>query len=104
MTSIEATFRPRRFYRSLATRLNRRKSFRFALLHWILASVLFGLAAFVHADDFSYFQPDNWVLTSPILGTLIFAIAAFLLLGFTTPIAARLTSWEAAYGDECEVV
>jgi hypothetical protein len=98
-TTAEVLFHPRRFYRNLATRTPRRKSREFAMIHNLLASLLFGVAAFVHACGFGYFGVAGVyaIIGPPVLDILILAAIGFLLLGITTPIAARLTSWEAKY-------
>ena len=93
-TSAAVLFRPTRFYRTLATRTDTPRATVFAQIHWILASMLFGLAACAHAMWFVFFdvrtplQPLAWVGLSAI-------IYAFLLL--TTRLAAWLTNWEATY-------
>lgn len=100
MSTAEVLFRPHRFYRNLATRANRRRSREFAMIHTLLASLLFGIAAMVHARGFGYFGAGaamDVIIASPVFGTLVLAAIGFLLLGITTPIAARLTSWEAKY-------
>src|SRR5512145_763051 len=47
-TTIQVLFHPTRFYRSLQTRAPAGSSAVFALVHWVLAAVLFGGAAAGH--------------------------------------------------------
>ena len=98
-STLAVIFRPGRFYRKLATRASRGKSRAFAAIHILFASILFGITGFVHAryfDDFRDYRLMQTILDSTVLGPLVFSAMSFLLLALTVPIAARLTSWEAA--------
>src|SRR5215212_9708813 len=48
-TTIMVLFRPTHFYRTLVTRASVQSARRFAWIHWIVTSVLFGLTAQRHA-------------------------------------------------------
>jgi hypothetical protein len=97
-TSAHVVFQPTQFYRSFATRGSRQQSARFAQVHWIVASILFAVAAWVHLDWFlgisralklGAFVP--WYVMIPL------ALVTYLFLVATTRLAARLTTWEATY-------
>jgi hypothetical protein len=93
-TSAAVLFRPTRFYRTLATRTDTPRATVFAQLYWVLASLLFGLAACAHATWFIFSDPRTPLrpLTWVGLSTLVYG---FLIL--TTRLAAWLTNWEATY-------
>jgi hypothetical protein len=99
MTTVAVLFHPKRFYRTLATRQGRKKSRWFGRLHWLIASLLFGWAEYVHINGFLYFDIPivNKILHIPILAMAIFTAMAFVVFAISTPIAASLTAWEARY-------
>ena len=70
----------------------------FAVLHWLLASLLFGWAAEVHVT-FVFFNISilDTMHNNPLLAIAFFTSVSFTLFAFTTPIAAWLTAWEARY-------
>lgn len=90
--------RPRAFFRTLLTRPATRvdRSERFAQMHWVMFSVLFGTAGFVHY---------RWLATLGAvdlgrLGWLAwpgFVLATYLSTWGLHLLAARLTNWEARY-------
>src|SRR5688500_18730383 len=95
-TSGSVLFRPTQFYRTLKTRDRLSTARHFAWIHWGLTSLLFGAAAYVHAEWYVR------VLAVPDLRfgwwTLVtFAAVAFAAIAATTLLAARLTTWEATY-------
>jgi hypothetical protein len=111
-TSAAVLFHPRRFYRGMATRSGRGRSSAFSTIHLLLASLLAGIAAFVHVRVYYLFAgvtiltlnrvyhlgsfPSlDLILDSPFFGVPVFAVCCFLALCVTTPLAARLTTWEA---------
>jgi len=97
-TTAEVILRPARFYRSLATRGSRDRSARFAQIHYALASLFFGIAAWLHFD---------WVSTAsttlrigdkvPWWDAVLLAVACFAFLVLMIRLAAWLTNWEATY-------
>ena len=100
-TSAEVLFRPTRFYRTLATRRDTRPARKFARIHWWMASVLLGAAAFAHVDWYlltfdvtgQYRGTSPWRFVLPVILVLL----TYLFLLWTTRAAARLTHWEASY-------
>ena len=99
-TTAAVLFQPTKFYRTVITRAGRTSSRWFAAVHWAIVSVLFGIAAYFH---FSWFLmmgnlPGSFArYDQPVLVILVLSIVTFSLLIGTTRLAARLTSWEAAY-------
>ncbi len=94
-TTARVLLSPAEFYRSLLTRGDDVAGRRFARLHWVLASVLFALLAFLHADWYfstilgqAHISP-GWVL--------LFAWGIYASIYGTTELASRLTAWEAGY-------
>src|SRR4051794_39289497 len=60
-TSLAVMLQTTLFYRTLATRLDIRPAKKFAQLHWMIASLMFGFTAYVHS--FWYFgslSPRFW--------------------------------------------
>src|SRR6266478_8084352 len=47
-TTLAVLFAPTAFYRTLATRQTRKRSRQFAGVHWVIVSLLFGIAAYYH--------------------------------------------------------
>jgi len=95
-TTIQVIFRPTRFFRALATRQPLRQPLIFAWIHWSITSLLLGIVAWGHVD--LHWQMSLWtsLRASPRL-IVPFSLAALIVIAGTTELAARLTSWEAAY-------
>ena len=95
-TTAHVIFRPTDFYRHLQTRGNDAPARSFALLHWSLAALLFGIASHTHLAYLSGLLPgsahwtDGW-------GWIPLAVAALAVIYVSTRLAGRLTVWEAAY-------
>jgi hypothetical protein len=97
-TSADVVFRPTYFYRASTSRGDEHRAARFGQAHWLIASLLLGLAASVHA---SLFHPAGWMwafdgVAGPV-GAGLMSIVAYVGLGATTWAANKLTAWEAAY-------
>ena len=94
----------------MTTRTGLIESRRFALVHDVLACLLFGFAGFVQSEEVLLLAGlddwagwETWLSSDPqrsafylVTGTLGFAAAAFIVLTLTVRLAARLTAWEAA--------
>src|SRR5712691_2806444 len=90
------TFRPSHFFRTSTARGPLAPPRRFAMIHWAIASILFGAAGAIHwwwYANFIFFD------TNPRLPLATAALAAltFVALGALTRVAASLTTWEARY-------
>ena len=97
-TTASVLFRPKRFFRTLSIQLDSKHSRRFAHLHWALASLLLGTAAWAHWDWFVTLGGKNQfqeMLRVPLWLGVCVATFAFLLA--VTRLAAALTTWEAGY-------
>lgn len=95
VTSRQVLFQPTRFYRSLATRASRRASARFAQIYWWIAAILFGTAAWYHNQWALGFVAGG--IPGNLLGIATLTLASFFFLLAITRLAAKLTTWEAAY-------
>jgi len=98
--SLLVLFRPSRFFRSLTTRTSVESARRFAIVHWCIASIFFGVAAFVHVVWYRHLTGRggfNVPLGIAILASLSLITATFLVLSYVTRVAAKLTNWEATY-------
>jgi len=97
-TSAEVTFRPTRFYQTLATRRDVGPARQFANIHWIITSILFGAAAYGHLAWYVGIG-GNWAGITRVHWTffIMLVLLTFGILRITTYIAARLTNWEASY-------
>lgn len=95
--SLSIIVRPTAFFRSVTTRGDVRRAARFGHVHWLLASILFGIAGSMHASAFS--MSGLWTARTfnGVLGAVLLAMIAYLGLWWTTWAAVRLTAWEAAY-------
>src|SRR5579884_1470728 len=97
-TSLEVIIHPGHFYRTLVTRDSRSLSRRFARIYLLGSSILFGTAAYLHLmwfDRLSIWEAPRfltWWIGLPAL-----ALVTYLALAGITRLAARLTSYEAAY-------
>lgn len=97
-TTAAVLLRPGHFFRTLLTRpaLASDRSQQFARIHWVIASVLFGSAAYGHF---------RWLISlgAPRLGGSAwlawpaFIVGAYLFTWGLHLLAARLTNWEAGY-------
>ncbi len=99
-TSAEVLFHTQRFYRKIATRLPRARSYWFAQVHWIIASLLMGIGVYIHARTFRLLPRTSnldVVLANPFSGIILFSAAVLLSVEGITLIAARLSAWEATY-------
>src|SRR3954466_5845360 len=97
-TSFVVIFHTTAFYKNLATRLDIAPAKRFAQLHWMIASLLFGFTAYVHS--FWYFgslSPRFWPEWTQWIIFPGLMIGTYLALYGTTVLAAKLTNWEATY-------
>ncbi len=94
-TTAQIIFTPTRFFRGTTSRSQDLKSYRFAQIHWAIAALLLGFAAFAHwhAFDYSVLHPA-WLSPALLVGL---PILVFVSISLTIRIAARLTAWEAAY-------
>lgn len=97
VTTAQVILSPSRFYRSLATRTSREQSAAFARIHWTIASVLFGIAAWLHFDWSAPGSANAIGAVLPWWTTFLFALASYLFLTLSLALAARLTTWEATY-------
>lgn len=96
-TSASVVFRTTRFYRTLATRRDAHAARSFARIHWIIAALLFALAATLHVSWSYGFGPFTIRMRSFELPLIVLAVAAYAALAGMTALAARLTHWEASY-------
>jgi hypothetical protein len=97
VTTSQIIFHPRHFYRNTTSRGQVEIAYQFAQIHWWISSILFGLAAWIHWENEVHLQslkPPPWV-TLALLPAL--PLIAYLALSGTIGLAARLTTWEAAY-------
>jgi hypothetical protein len=96
-TTLQIIFRPTQFFSSTTARGNLRRAATFGHMHWILASILFGIAGSTHASLF--YMSGLWTakLFSRLSGAALLAIVSYAGLWATTWLAVRLTAWEAAY-------
>ena len=97
-TTMDVIFRPAEFYRTLKTRSDIQSARKFALIHWLISSMLFVSSAYVHSWwYFGSFIPRNIPAWMRLAIFALIGIATYLLLYGTTLLAARLTHWEATY-------
>ncbi|HEX4796635.1 MAG TPA: hypothetical protein VH370_22780 [Humisphaera sp.] len=99
-TTLAVLFRPTAFYRTLATRQTRKRSRQFAGVHWVIVSLLFGIAAYYHFNWYRRMGSLPWwadKLDLPVPAILALTGVSYLLLLVTTRFAATLTTWEAGY-------
>jgi hypothetical protein len=97
-TTGQIIFQPTHFFRSTTTRGPLSPACHFAQINWVIASILFGSAAWEHWRWFEaqilVQSPPNWLKS-----LLLVALPCFTYLGLAGIIhlAARLTTWEANY-------
>jgi hypothetical protein len=97
ITTAQVLSGPSHFYRSLATRGSRERSAAFARIHWTIASILFGIAAWIHFDWSAIGSANVIGIVWPWWTAIILAAASYLFLTLSLALAARLTTWEATY-------
>lgn len=93
-TSAAVLFRPSRFYRTLATRLDSPRGRLFGRIYLLVASILFATAAAFHLDWFLKLTGTRFPLA--ISWVLLVVLCDGFLIGVTS-LASRLTTWEATY-------
>jgi hypothetical protein len=102
-TTAQVIFRPRRFYRGLATRAGSPRAATFAYLHWSVAAVLLCAAVYLHYEWQTTMSGSSTLriaFSRQELNPLILlggAAAIFCLQYLVTWVASRLTAFEAAY-------
>jgi hypothetical protein len=98
-TSATVIFRPTHFYRTTTTRGDVAAARRFGLVHWWLASILFGVAGALHVGNFGFGVLAPWIVgwTGGVTGGIVLTFVAYGSLLLTTYVANKLTAWEAAY-------
>jgi len=99
-TSGEVLFRPSAFFRSLTTLNGIEQPRNFARIHWLIASVLFAIAAYRHngigaSSWWTELFTGRHFWARPMFYVLV--IGTFIVISETTRLAVRLTAWEAAY-------
>jgi hypothetical protein len=94
-TTSQVIFSPSRFFRSLAIHVPADRSASFAVIHFGIASFLFGIAAEGHLAWLLPLTGYSSALRWP--GGIAAAGVAFTTLLLGTRLAARLTHWEAMY-------
>jgi hypothetical protein len=97
-TTLAVVFNPTLFFRLLSISPPNDRSRSFAMIHELIASLLFGLAGYVHLTWFLALitLPRTIHLPWFIVAALL-SVAAFVTLTAVTTLAARLTHWEATY-------
>jgi hypothetical protein len=93
-TTAAVLFRPTRFYRTLATRIDTPQAVTFGQIYWILSSLLLSLAAYAHAAWFIFGDVRTRL---DAFKWLALAVPTFLFVVLMNLLAARLTHWEASY-------
>jgi hypothetical protein len=89
-------FRPSHFFRTSTARGPLREPWRFALLHWGIAAILFGGAGAIHGWWYAkYIDVGDYPPLPLVIAVL--AVLAFFALWLVTRLAASLTAWEARY-------
>jgi hypothetical protein len=90
-TTLLAIFQTSHFFRSTTAHGPLDAPRRFANVHWAIASVLFAASGWAH----SWYVSGG--IKMPFWVCALLAVGTYLLLAFTTSIAASLTTWEARY-------
>jgi hypothetical protein len=94
-TTFQIIFHPTAFFSGVTARGNIQRAARFGHAHWLIASLLFGLAAATHASVVFPMGSTAWQLGR---GSAVpFAAVSYLSLWLTTRLAIRLTAFEASY-------
>ncbi|MEO6436279.1 MAG: hypothetical protein ABIP55_11050, partial [Tepidisphaeraceae bacterium] len=96
-TTSSIIFRPTAFFKSITTRGDVDRAARFGRVHWLFASLLFGIAGSMHASVF--YMSGLWTARtfSHVAGAFLLTVITYNGLWGTTWVAVRLTAWEAAY-------
>ena len=98
ITTAQIIFRPKRFYRGSTSRGQVEIAYRFAQIHWIISAVLLGLAAWLHWESgASFAKSPASPLVQPTAVAGCFRPVIYLATESIIRLAARLTTWEAAY-------
>lgn len=94
-TTASSTFRPAAFFRGLSLNPSQ-ASFYFAQLHWLLASALFGAAAWAHMQwsAFLFGGTSGLAYWLSLVATIGLTYVGTVILN---RLAARLSAWEAGY-------
>lgn len=95
-TTAAVWLRPTSFFRTMTTRGPARRSSQFAQIHWLLATALFALAAWVHFGWLGFFAFEPGSVTARLVVPLVAVVTYGFLIGMTR-LAAMLTTWEASY-------
>jgi hypothetical protein len=98
-TTAQIIFRPTRFYRTSTSRGEHGPALNFARIQWAVSSIMLGLAAWAHWDWYERVEngltpPAAWMGWALLLAL---PIVVYLAIAWTIHLAARLTTWEAAY-------
>jgi hypothetical protein len=94
-TTVEVLVRPKWYFRHLRISSSVTQSRYFAIIHWFLSAVLFGLAAQGHLTWPELEREIDWIRRLSIFGmTIPTAIAVMAMLHL---IVSRLTTWEARF-------
>jgi hypothetical protein len=94
-TTFQVIFHPTAFFGGITARGDVHRAARFGHAHWLLASLLFGVAAATHASVVFPMGSTEWKLGRG--GTVPFAAVSYFALWLTTRAAIRLTAFEARY-------
>ena len=96
-TTLQIIVRPSAFFSGITARGDLRRAARFGHAHWLLASILFGIAGSTHATLF--YLSGLWTAKafSHAGGAIALTIVSYLGLWLTTWVAVRLTAFEANY-------
>ncbi|HEY1922128.1 MAG TPA: hypothetical protein VGG44_05130 [Tepidisphaeraceae bacterium] len=98
LTTAQIIFRPTRFFRGSTSRGPIEPAQSFARIHYLISSILIGVAAWAHWDWYERavirVTPPAW--EGPVL-FLALPVGTYLAITLTIRLAARLTAWEAAY-------
>ena len=97
LTTSQIIFQPKRFFRGSTSRGQVPPAYRFAQIHWITAALLFGLGAWLHWESevgLHTLNPPGWVTPTLLIAL---PILIYLATAIIIRLAARLTTWEAAY-------
>lgn len=97
LTSAAVTLRPKRFYRTLATRRPNRAALTFAIVHWAVSAILLAGTLSIHVRWYERYLAGPRFAGGPWALWAASVPATFGFLWGTTWLAARLTAWEAAY-------
>jgi hypothetical protein len=96
-TSRDIILRPTRFFRSTTSRGQIDVAYQFAQIHWAIAAVLLGLAAWFHWLSEASIGLIRVHAVVNVLILLALPLVVYLFVSGTISLAARLTTWEARY-------